>query len=239
MTDADNPRRDRAAPRGVGLLLLACLATGAAPAAELRGRIELRSGGQALRASEAADAVVYFRPGTRPTPVPPAEPAVLATRRKQFLPRVLPIVAGTTVQFPNEDVILHNAFSSSPGNAFDTGAYASGEGGRHTFVTPGLVKVYCNVHHAMFAHILVLDTPWFARPDPQGRFLLADLPDEAGELVVFHDRAIPWQQRLMPGETGVAGEIEVRLEVRRRKVPPHMNKFGKPYQQTANDAGNY
>lgn len=237
MADADNDRGRRAARRRAGrLLLIGCMATGAAAAAELRGRIELLSAGQPLRASEAAEAVVYFRPRERPIPLPPAEPAVLTTRRKQFLPRVLPIVAGTTVQFPNEDLILHNAFSSSPGNRFDTGAYGSGEGGRHTFETPGLVKVYCNVHHAMFAHILVLDTPWFTRPDAQGRFVLADLPDTAGELVVFHDRARPWQQEVLPAS---AGEVAVRLELTRRKVPPHMNKFGKPYQRTPVDAGQY
>jgi plastocyanin len=217
-------------------VLLAAVAGASATAAELRGRVELLSGGQPLRASEAVEAVVYFRPAQRPTLAAPTEGAVLTTRRKQFLPRVLPIVAGSTVQFPNEDVILHNAFSSSPGNQFDTGAYGSGEGSRHTFATPGLVKVYCNVHQAMFAHILVLDTPWFTRPDAQGRFVLADLPDEAGELVVFHERANPWQQRLLPTE---AGDVAVRLELTRRKVPPHMNKFGKPYQRTPSDAGNY
>jgi hypothetical protein len=73
-----------------------------------------------------------------------------------------------------------------------------------------------------------------ASTDPEGRFVLRDLPDESGELVVFHDRTSPVQQTVTPG-----GEpIVVRVELTRRKVPPHMNKFGKPYGRSA-DAGNY
>jgi len=219
--------------RGSIAVALLCL-VGGVQAADLRGQVELTSGGKPLRASEATDAVVYYRPREPVALTPPAEPAVLTTRRKQFLPRVLAVQAGTTVRFPNEDYILHNAFSTSPGNVFDTGAYASGEGATHRFDQPGLVKVYCNVHHSMAAHILVLDTPWFTRPDAQGRFVLSGLPDTAGELVVFHDRTSPVQQTVTPG-----GEpVVVRVELTRRKVPPHMNKFGKPYGRSA-DAGNY
>ncbi len=210
--------------RMVGLALIACAQTAAA--VDVSGTLELVSGGKPLRAAEAVEAVVYFRPAQRVDAAAPAEPAVMTTRRKQFLPRVLPVLAGTTVQFPNEDVILHNAFSSSPGNVFDTGMYAAGEGSSHVFAKPGLVKVYCNVHHSMFAHILVLDTPFFTRPDAQGRFTLAGLPAGEGELVVFHDRSTPWRQKIDPA---AAGDLAIRVELTTRKVPPHMNKFGKPY----------
>lgn len=217
-------RRMIRAGRWLGLVLSACAPL--AGAVDLSGTLELRSGGKPLRPAEAVDAVVYFRPAQRAVATPPAEPAVMTTRRKQFLPRVLPVLAGTTVQFPNEDVILHNAFSSSPGNVFDTGMYAAGEGASHVFAKPGLVKVYCNVHHSMFAHILVLDTPHFTRPDAQGFFTLSGLPAGEGELVVFHERSTPWRQKLDPGS---AGELAIEIELTTRKVPPHMNKFGKPY----------
>jgi plastocyanin len=216
-------------PQSQGLLtavaLLCCLAVPLS-AAELSGTLELSAGGKRLRASEAEDAVVYFRPKAMTTFEPPAERAVMTTRRKQFSPRILPIAVGTTVQFPNEDVILHNAFSSSSGNTFDTGVYGEGEGAMHTFTKAGLVKVYCNVHHSMFAHILVLDTPYFVRPDSQGRFRFSDLPDGPGDLVVFHDRSAPLRQTLDPSQQP---EVTLRLELTTRKVPPHANKFGKPY----------
>lgn len=208
----------------LGALLLA---SAGAAAADLRGRVELYADGQPLRASEAAEAVVYFRPKVPSAAAPAAkQPVTMTTRRKQFVPRVLAITAGTTVRFPNEDPILHNTFSTSANNAFDAGLYGQGDGIEHTFATPGLVKVYCNVHHSMFGFILVLDTPHFTRPDAQGNFELAGLPDGDGELVVYHDRAQPWRQRLVAGRQA---DIAVRIDLNKRKVPPHMNKFGKPY----------
>ncbi len=218
--------RDRIRVGRWGFALWLALVGVPSTAAELRGSVQLVSGGKELRANEASDAVVYFRPDGMTRFEPPAVRAVMTTRRKQFWPRILAIPVGTTVQFPNEDVILHNAFSSSTGNAFDTGVYGAGEGASHRFEKPGLVKVYCNVHHSMFAHILVLDTPFIARPDAQGRFVLSDLPDGEGELIVFHDRSAPSRQRIDPAQSG---EVAIRIELTTRKVPPHMNKFGKPY----------
>jgi len=208
----------------------------AASAVDLRGQVMLSANGKALRASEAAEAVVYFRPRAAFEPPQPMPPVSMSTRRKEFVPRVLPITPGTEVGFPNLDPILHNAFSTSTGNAFDTGVYGTGKGSTHKFSTPGLVKVYCNVHHSMSASILVLDTPWFTQPDAQGRFELRNLPEGQGDLVVFHDRTAPWQQSLDPAAT--TAELEIELELKRRRVPPHMNKFGKPYANTSGP-GNY
>ena len=197
-----------------------------AAAAGLRGTLTLQSEGRPLRAAEAAEAVLWFRPKQPVALPPPGEPAVMLTRRKQFQPRVLAVVAGGSVSFPNEDPILHNVFSTSPDNAFDAGLYGTGAGVVHAFRNPGLVKVYCNVHHSMFGFIVVLDTPFHARPGVDGSFRLDGLPAGEGELVVFHDRARPWRRTLDPS---TAGPLEIRLDLDRRRVPPHMNKFGRPY----------
>ena len=215
--------------RRFALAVLAMSVAGPAWAADISGRVELYAGGAPLRASEAAEAVVYYRPRSGSKPAAAAEPYVMITKRKQFVPRVLPIAAGSTVRFPNDDPILHNAFSTAPDNTFDTGQYGQGPGATHTFAKPGLVKVYCNVHHSMFGTILVLDTPFFTRPDADGRFTLTGLPAGPGELVVYHDRARPYRQPLGVFEGNPARDIDVRLDLNKRKVPPHMNKFGKPY----------
>ena len=223
--------------RQIAVAGVCSLAAFASYAAELSGSIGIAAAGQALRASEAAEAVVYFRPAAAFSAPAPMARVTMSTRRKEFVPRVLAITPGTEVAFPNLDPILHNAFSASPGNTFDTGVYGSGEGSAHVFNAPGLVKVYCNVHHSMNASILVLDTPWFTRPDAQGRFRLENLPAGPGDLVVFHDRTSVWQRRIDPATEG-ATALEVKLELTRRKVPPHMNKFGKPYGRR-NEAGSY
>ncbi len=213
-----------------GFLLTLMLAPAAAAGAELEGHVALVVDGKPLRAEEATDVVVYFRPAAA-TPVrPPAEPYAMSTQRKQFVPRILPVVVGSKVRFPNQDPILHNAFSTSKDNAFDVGLYGSGEEQTVTFSHAGYVRVYCNVHHSMVGHILVLDTPYFTRPGPDGRFKLADLPKGRGDLVVWHDRGTPWHEQAVAGETA---PVDVTLTLDQRRIPPHMNKFGKPYGRSA------
>jgi plastocyanin len=210
--------------RGLVLMLLAMPVF--AMAAELEGKISLVVDGKPLRPEEAAEAVVYFRPSDMKTAEFPAVEYTMSTRDKQFEPHILPILVGNTVRFPNEDTILHNAFSSSKGNTFDVGLYTEGEGKTVTFSKPGYVRVYCNVHHAMIGHILVLDTPHFTRPGKDGNFKLLDLPEQVGDLVVWHDRAKPWHSKATPGETAAA---DVTLDLNLRRIPQHKNKFGKPY----------
>jgi len=212
-------------------LALLLAAPGAISAAALEGHVGLVVDGKPLRAEEAADVVVYFRPANATPMQAPTTPYVMSTQRKQFVPRILPILVGSKVSFPNQDPILHNAFSTSKDNAFDVGLYGSGEEQTVTFSHAGYVRVYCNVHHSMVGHILVLDTPYFMHPDAQGRFRFADLPKGRGDLVVWHDRATPWHASASPGDTPA---VDVTLNLDLRRIPPHMNKFGKPYGRSGN-----
>lgn len=197
-----------------------------ANAATIEGRITLTLDGKPLRPEEAAEAVVYFRPAEPVAVAPASQPVEMLTLRKQFSPRILPITVGSEVRFPNQDPILHNAFSTSKDNGFDIGLYGQGGGKAQRFDHAGYVRVYCNVHHSMVGHILVLDTPYFVRPDAQGRFRLKDLPAGKGDLVVWLDRAKPWHAQLVAGK---AEPQAITLELAQKKIPPHMNKFGKPY----------
>lgn len=211
------------------VLVLACAA---APAATIRGHIDLSSEGKGLRAEEAQDAVIYFRPKVPPAVRAAPTPYTMGTRRKQFVPRVLPVTVGSRVRFPNQDPILHNAFSTAKDNGFDVGLYGEGDGQIVTFEHVGYVRVYCNVHHSMIGHILVLDTPYFTQPDSSGDFRLADVPPVPGDLVIWHERATPQVRALTP----VGNVVEqVQLELSQRRVPAHMNKFGKPYGRAKND----
>lgn len=218
--------------KGVTIAAMAALAAlaSAAPAAELGGRLELRVRGRMLRADELREAVVYFRPdrrGAGDIAAPPGGAYEMQTRGKQFEPGTLVVPVGATVRFPNTDPILHNVFSTSGTNRFDLGLYGRNAGRSHTFGHAGLVRVYCNVHHQMVGHILVLDTPHVTRPDADGRYRLA-LPDGArGELFVWHPRAPLWRQRVQGAGKAT---LDARIEVNRPLVPPHANKFGKPYE---------
>jgi hypothetical protein len=136
------------------------------------------------------------------------------------------------VRFPNTDPILHNVFSVSSGNRFDLGFYPEGPGKSWTFQEPGVVRVFCNVHHSMVAYILVLETPHFTSPGSRGAFTLSDLPQGEGTLTVWHPRTEPRSRRVSPGD---AAPVVVRLPVTLERVPPHLNKFGRSYQRGRRD----
>jgi len=95
-----------------------------------------------------------------------------------FVPALLPVQVGTKVTFPNLDDTYHNIFSFSPAKRFDLGRYRADETPIPSVVfdVPGLVTLRCDIHEHMRALILVLDTPYFAMSDSEGRFRLSGLP---------------------------------------------------------------
>jgi plastocyanin len=194
--------------------------------AELRGTLVLVREGRAV--AEGVDkAVVYFTPVKKPKTTAAGDAvAEMATARKQFVPRRLVVPVGSRVRFPNQDPILHNAFSVSGGNAFDVGLYGKGPGKEVVFNEPGLVRIFCNVHQAMAGYVLVIDTPFSTAPDPRGAFALGGLPDGAGTLTVWHEQADPLTQEVtLPLKT----PLRLSLAVSKPRVPRHLNKFGKAY----------
>ena len=118
-------------------------------------------------------------------------PAVVTQKGAVFSPRILPIVVGTTVEWPNDDDIFHNVFSISEAKEFDLGLYKNPEKRQVTFNRAGRVDVLCSIHTQMSAVVLVLENPFFAKSDEQGNYTIKGLP--AGEYTV---RA--WHERL-PG----------------------------------------
>jgi len=109
------------------------------------------------------------------------------------------------------------------------GLYGHGESKSVTLAHAGLVRVYCNVHHEMFAYILVLDTPFFTHPQADGSFALGAVPAGPGVLTVWNPRGEVWRQHL----DSPAAALAVELKLSRFAVPAHFNKFGKPYDKNA------
>ena len=208
--------------------LLVALAALPAAAEDLRGKVELlaRGGKGKAREADVRQAVVYFEPAAAQPARAAAVPLVMATRQKEFVPRVLAVPRGGRVRFPNEDPILHNVFSVSPDNLFDLGLVKKGPGKDRAFDKPGVVRVFCNVHHSMVGYLLVLDTPYFVAPAADGSFVLTGLPRGAGKLTVWHEQTEPWTASV---SVPAAGPLAARLEITRPNLPPHLNKLGRPY----------
>ena len=215
-------RRQAIPVRALLALLIASPAIASpATAATLAGTVALLDRGRP--AADVQHAVVSWTPagGARTTP---RADHVIQTRDKRFSPRVLPVTVGSTVAFPNGDPILHNVFSVSPAQRFDLGLYRKGPGKAVTFERPGLVRIYCNVHHAMIAYVAVLETPHFTLVDAQGRFTL-DVPDGPGTLAVWHERAAPFAREL----AAPSSDTDVRLDATIARLPAHTDKHGRPY----------
>lgn len=191
------------------------------------GRLRMTGG-----AADPAEAVIYYVDRGRDAAPASGQPREIVTENKALRPTVMAVPRGTTMRFPNRDPILHNLFSVSSGNSFDLGVYGPGDAPATTLETPGVVNIYCNVHHDMHAHVLVLDTPYFARPDGQGRFELTGLPPGAGELHVWHRQADRWSRVL---ELPAGNPLAIDLEVTKPGLPPHRDKAGQSYQRRDRD----
>ncbi len=121
---------------------------------------------------------------------------VMRQKNEQFVPHVLPILRGTTVDFPNEDEVFHNVFSLSGPKQFDLPKYPSGSSRTVTFPKSGIVNVFCHIHSDMSAVIFVLDNPFFATPGENGRYSLADVPPGEYTLVAWHERIKPVREKI-------------------------------------------
>ncbi len=132
-------------------------------------------------------AVVYLD-GSFPKPGSPSTKQI-AQKNLAFLPPLLPVQAGTKVEFPNLDDTYHNIFSYSPAKRFDLGRYRSDERPipSEVFDKPGLVTLRCDIHEHMRGLILVLNTPYFVITNAEGQFRLSGLPSGRHTLKAWID----------------------------------------------------
>lgn len=106
----------------------------------------------------------------------PSRPAVMDQRGLRFVPHVLPILVGTTVEFANSDPLSHNVFSISDAKRFNLGLYQRGTARQLRFDQAGVVQLLCNVHLEMSGFIVVLPNPYFARVNPDGTYRISGVP---------------------------------------------------------------
>ena len=195
----------------------------------LRGRVEIRhSPAERVRRPNPADlgmagapqpldrrSVVYLDPAPQAAFEPRDAPrARIDQRNEAFFPHVLAIVAGTTVDFPNSDVTYHNVFSLSKPKTFDLGRYARGKSKSVRFDSPGIVRVFCEIHSHMSAFVLVFAHRYFAVTDPEGGYRLDNVPPGNYNVFVWNESQPLELRSVTVPETG--GDIEVNFSFGRR-----------------------
>jgi plastocyanin len=184
-------------------LVLACcgilstrVAGQAIPTATIEGRVGTHQSGK-------TDCLVWVDDIPGGYPAPNAH-AILDQKSMRFIPHTLPILVGTTVDFRNSDSFLHNVFSISPAKQFNLGLYPTGRVPAILFDKPGIVAILCNVHPEMSAYIVVLKTPFFAAPGPDGHFIIRNVPS-GSRLVRYWSEGGGIQERRV---TLVAGTVQ-------------------------------
>lgn len=136
---------------------------------------------------EIRNVVVYLK-AVKFTGLLPASHHEIHQVHEAFVPHVLAVTRGSTIDFPNDDPFFHNVFSLSSASTFDLGRYPMGREKSVRLQTAGLVKVYCHIHSHMSASILVLDHPYFATPDLDGSFTIPNVPPGTYTIVGWHER---------------------------------------------------
>ena len=133
------------------------------------------------------DAVVTLRPiGAAAHASPPSGSYSVSQKDLQFHPFVLVVPVGANVSFPNRDATKHHVYSFSQAKRFELKLFARDQSRSVRFDKPGVVPLGCNIHDAMTAFIVVTDSPWTARTNPQGIAQFANAPNAATRMIVWH-----------------------------------------------------
>jgi len=220
-----------AAALGAAIILSSVVAARPRPAiaarsGSIRGRVELRrlpppierrpgvaelGTATPLDATDRLRSVVYLETAPRGAfETSEGGRAVMDQHNETFVPHVLAITTGTTVDFPNSDKFYHNVFSLSKAAKFDLGRYAAGRSKSITFDRAGIVRVFCEIHSHMNAFILVFSHPFFGMTDGDGRYHIDSVPAGTYNVIAWNE-GVSSESRPVVVPDGGVGELDFSL----------------------------
>ena len=188
------------------VLFFTFLTSGIALAGDISGKVKTRS------KKYRENTVIYIDKIQGKSFAHPKEHAVMDQKNMKFIPHVLPILKGTSVDFLNSDALKHNVFSpDNVADKFNLGTWPQGEIRSYTFNKSGEAVMLCNVHPEMEAWVVVLETPYFAVSDKQGSFIIKDVPPGEYTLRVWNKKLKGADQKItVTGEEKAIAEIELK-----------------------------
>src|SRR5579864_7358573 len=150
------------------------LFNGVARAGDIKGTVSV----QGLRSAQDIAVYVDAIPGKHFDA--PAQHVVVDQRKMTFVPHVVVVLQGTTVDFLNSDPVGHNVYwPSISGNkklAHNMGTWPQGQKKSFQFTDLGTASMLCNVHPEMSGYVVVVATPYFAVTDKEGNYTIKDVP---------------------------------------------------------------
>lgn len=188
----------------IGLLTI----TWAAMSGGIKGKVTA----QGMKSPEGT--VVYIDTIAGKTFDPPAKHAVVDQKKLTFIPHIVPVLKGTTVDFLNSDPVGHNVYwPAVAGNKKMTnnlGTWPQGVKKSFTFTNLGDVPLLCNVHPEMSGYIVVVPTPYFAVADKEGNYEITDVPPGHYTLKTWNEEAKPITQAVDVTDTLTTVNLTVK-----------------------------
>ena len=156
--------------------------------AEEKGLGTINGTVKAKKAKYLRDTIVYIENVTNSFE-PPQEHAVMDQKNMAFIPHILPLLKGTTVDFLNSDMVQHNVYSpDAVADNVNLGTWLKGEVRPFTFNKLGVASMRCNVHVDMLAYVLVLQNPYFAKVNNDGSFSITNIPEGKYTVKLWNER---------------------------------------------------
>jgi plastocyanin len=208
------------------------------PAAEVTGQVSITDAKGRARAGPEVRVVLWLRPLTnQPVAEPGSESramrAQLIQRNKVFNPHVIAVQVGSEVDFPNRDPFFHNVFSLFNGKRFDLGLYEAGSTRGVRFDRTGVCYIFCNIHPQMSAVIVVVDTPYFAVSDTQGKIVVTDVPPGLYLANYWAERCSAETLKAISRQVSInhSSRSLGTVDLKESEAPAlaHLNKYGKQY----------
>ena len=183
---------------GIAVVILLIEVLSTAHAGDIDGKVKAKG------VKHSGDAVIYIESIPGKKFASPKEHASMDQKNLTFIPHVMPVLAGTTVDFLNSDDVLHNVFSPDKcAEKFNLGSWPKGKTKSYTFNEAGCQPVLlCNVHPEMEAFIVVLETPYYAVSAKDGSYTVKDVPPGKYTLKIWHEKLKPQTVSVQVPEKG-------------------------------------
>ncbi len=188
-----------------GILVLVLSAGVALPlaAGEIHGKVVCKG------VRDSSDAVIYVDAIPGKTFPAPKEHAKVDQMNLMFIPHVLPVLVGTTVDFLNSDAVLHNVFSPDAcAEKFNLGTWPKGQVRSYTFKKDCVATLLCKVHPEMEGFVVAVPTPYFAVTKADGAYRIADVPDGSYTVKVWHPK-LKGTQKAVKVAGATAADFEI------------------------------
>jgi len=165
---------------------------GSSQAGEIKGKVTV----QGMKSPE--NIAVYVDAIAGKTFTPPAKHSVEDQKHMTFVPHVLVVLKGSTVDFLNSDPVGHNVYWDNIGGNkklhFNLGTWPQGQTKSYTFNDLGAAPLLCNVHPEMSGYIVVVPTPYFAVTNKEGEYVIKDVPAGSYTLKTWSEVGKPTTQ---------------------------------------------